>query len=721
MKRISLLACILLIGSFLYSQDGKINNTAYYRTPFSLGLNYTAFNPLSGIETGTPYNIFDLSGNVRYTFKALPLLQAELSGGMSQFDSQNTLEPDKWDSVNYFGLGGFRLNHKTSKTFEFGLGLSGGMAQGIYENLDDDPAGVRYALGQGSIHIGLSPSYNMSIELVPALRYQYSLDPVFKEMDGLFFGIGGTISFRFGKDPDSPDAAVKNIRFSDPDIQPLFAAMQSYYRDNPLGSITIENTGKSSLRDLTISFFQSGFMDGPTIVKKIDSLEKGEPLSVPLTAVFNKEIFLTEGITPLTGEVKVSYTFNNRPVEQTYPVSYDLYDKTSLIWDDDTKVAAFITPADSALQNYTSFIRKSCKEDQIPNYNEKLQGAVQIYHALNEIGCIYQADPLQPFASVSDTENMIVDSVSLSRRTLSKLTGDCDDLTVMYLSLLETIGIPTAFITVPGHIYTAFNTGADARSFGRIHPDRDMTINIDGELWIPLEITLLGKTGFLEAWKNGAEQWNKLEDTPEKRRLYITAEAQKVFRPIGLTETDLGLQYGSGESISMAFRKDMSGITDLVLAEFYKKVAEKETKQNFNRLGIALAEFNSLDKAREAFLSSIALDGNYLSPRVNLANLEYLNSRFNKAIEQLNITLSILEKQGRSRSNAALIVNLNLSKAHYAMEHFSEANEYFKSAEAIDRKKTAEYSYLASVSSGDSATRAAEQQEEQIIFLDEEE
>ena len=55
------------------------------------------------------------------------------------------------------------------------------------------------------------------------------------------------------------------------------------------------------------------------------------------------------------------------------------------------------------------------------------------------------------------------------------------------------------------------------------------------------------------------------------------------------------------------------------------------------------------------------------------------------------------------------------------MEHFSEANEYFKSAEAIDRKKTAEYSYLASVSSGDSVTRAAEQQEEQIIFLDEEE
>ena len=203
MKRISFLAGFLLFCTLLYSQDSKVNNTAYYRTPFSLGLNYTAFNPLSGIETGTPYNIFDLSGNVRYTFKNVPLLQLELAGGMSQFDSQNTLEPDKWDSVNYFGLGGFRLNHKTSKTFEFGLGFSGGLAQGIYENLDDEPAGVSIRPGdKGSIHIGLSPSYNMSIELVPTLRYQYSSRTCFLgKWTACFFGIGGTISFRFGKRP----------------------------------------------------------------------------------------------------------------------------------------------------------------------------------------------------------------------------------------------------------------------------------------------------------------------------------------------------------------------------------------------------------------------------------------------------------------------------------------------------------------------------------------
>jgi hypothetical protein len=37
--------------------------------------------------------------------------------------------------------------------------------------------------------------------------------------------------------------------------------------------------------------------------------------------------------------------------------------------------------------------------------------------------------------------------------------GDCDDLSILYCSLLEVLGLDTAFITVPGHIYAAFDTG----------------------------------------------------------------------------------------------------------------------------------------------------------------------------------------------------------------------------------------------------------------------
>ncbi len=196
----------------------------------------------------------------------------------------------------------------------------------------------------------------------------------------------------------------------------------------------------------------------------------GESREIDITASYNQEIFTTEGITPLTGEIIADYISRNKAANQRFSVSYDLHDKTALSWDDDRKVAAFITPADSAL---------------------------------TEIGVLYQVDPTSPFTA-AQSNPLIVDSISLPRDTLKRATGDCDDLTVLYTSILETVGIETAFITVPGHIYAAFNTRVPSRSYKSVHPDRNMTLNINGELWIPVEITMIGNDDFLSAWRKGA-------------------------------------------------------------------------------------------------------------------------------------------------------------------------------------------------------------------------
>ena len=91
----------------------------------------------------------------------------------------------------------------------------------------------------------------------------------------------------------------------------------------------------------------------------------------------------------------------------------------------------------------------------------------------------------------------VVDSVSLARETLKVRGGDCDDLTVLFCSLLESVSIPTAYILVPGHIYAAFDTGVPAAAWQDVHPERRMTFAFDGSLWVPLEVTLIEKSDFL--------------------------------------------------------------------------------------------------------------------------------------------------------------------------------------------------------------------------------
>ena len=61
----------------------------------------------------------------------------------------------------------------------------------------------------------------------------------------------------------------------------------------------------------------------------------------------------------------------------------------------------------------------------------------------------------------------------------------------------------------------------------RLHPDREMTINLDGEFWVPVEITMIGQTGFLEAWRKGLEEWREHEGSPEKRQLLRTREPRR--------------------------------------------------------------------------------------------------------------------------------------------------------------------------------------------------
>ncbi len=40
--------------------------------------------------------------------------------------------------------------------------------------------------------------------------------------------------------------------------------MQSYYAENPLGTVTVTNTERQTVTDLEISFLQPGYMDAET-------------------------------------------------------------------------------------------------------------------------------------------------------------------------------------------------------------------------------------------------------------------------------------------------------------------------------------------------------------------------------------------------------------------------------------------------------------------------
>ena len=533
------------------------------------------------------------------------------------------------------------------------------------------------------------------------------------------FGIGALLNLRLGKDPDQGESTIRSIRFGEPQIPPLFAAMQSFYAENPLGFVTITNRESFPITDLEISFFQAEFMDSPTPALTIPELDAEESRDVDLFASFNAKVFEIEGITPLNGEVIVTYSAKGKPAEQRRSVSFKLHDKTALTWDDDRKVAAFITPKDGVIRDYASFIRQATKNVTLSSFNKHLQTAMQVFYSLKEIGCLYQVDPSSPFTKVQE-DTLVVDSISLARDTLGRITGDCDDLTVLYASILESVGIETAFVTVPGHIYAALNTKLSPREYSTIHPDRTMTVVNNGELWVPVEITMIGTNSFMEAWRKGVEEWSEWDEEPERRGFFVTREAQEIYNPVGLRQSQSTFDFGDADNVSSLFQESLHQLTDVLLADYIDAAERTKKSKDYNRLGVRYAKYERFEKAKQAFETALDVDRNYLSARINLGSLHFLEEQYQEALNVFVETANILQNQQKETSSVYAKVLVNISKAHYQMSDFDNALEYFAKAEKVDPKTVEEFAYFGEKGS-DSSSRAAEAEDtqKQILFVEE--
>jgi len=697
----------------LAAQMDGLDLNDYYRFPLSLGLQYKAMTPLE--EYRSDYDLLDLSAVFRLPLPPIPVIQATIEGGLLQFAAREAVN-SRWGHRDVYGLIGAAWSSRLTKNYELGAQVSMGASLSDYPSFMPG-SGASYSqpnvLAEISAMVQLVPSFNFAIEISPSIRYSRALGPL-PDFDGFIFGISVAGHIRLGEDPDAPKAALRSLQLEVSAFPPVFPAMQNWYSRNSLATVHIQNVERFPIQDIELSFYQKGFMDTPTLCAKLLSLAPGEIAELPVLAAFNQEVFRNEGITPLSGELVITYRGKGRAGEQRTSVSYDLQDKSAITWDDDRKIAAFITPADSALRNYASYIRQAGKVQGLAGYNDAVQFAAQLFHALAELGILYQVDPSQPFQAVSGNA-LTIDSVNLPRDTMRRITGDCDDLTALYAAIIESAGIPSAFITVSGHIYAAFNTKVAPKDFADIHADRGMTITLGNELWVPVEITMIGTSTFNEAWRKGAEQWNALSNRPLDRHFYKTAEAQVLFKPIGLRETDLGLQYGRSEPIVTNSLQDLNLILDGIVEQARAAARQSGRKEDWNRFGIKIARLGRHDQALEAFKMAAAMDPAYLGPRINTGNVLFLAGKYDKALEEFK-TLESLPALSSDTRNLALL-RINISKCFRALGDGAKAGEYLALATSLDSSLGATYAYLASPDSGARASEVVDEARD-LVFAE---
>jgi tetratricopeptide (TPR) repeat protein len=367
-------------------------------------------------------------------------------------------------------------------------------------------------------------------------------------------------------------------------------------------------------------------------------------------------------------------------------------------WDDDRKVAAFVTAKDPMVIAFSKNLMSTVKGKASPTLNEKVLTAMAIHEALILCGLTYTHDPA---AAPAAARGQAVDYLQFPRQTLMFKAGDCDDLAILYCALLESLGIECAFITVPDHIYMAMSLGMnpdEARStFSAAHAV-DLLF-VDGQTWLPIEVTER-EGDFLAAWRTGAREWRE-SSLKDQARLLPVHEAWKEYEAAWLPGEEDPTMPGTTEFLQR-YTAVVARFVEREIADQVKTLEEqiRKTKTNeslMNKLGVLYARYGMYDKA-EAQLLAIVRTNSYVPALLNIGNIRFLKGDHEHALEYLE------RARAKDTSNAKIL--LALAQVNHAMENYGMATKLYQQVTDKDPTLARKFSYLGE--KGEQGARAAE-------------
>jgi tetratricopeptide (TPR) repeat protein len=496
------------------------------------------------------------------------------------------------------------------------------------------------------------------------------------------------------------------------ELAEIFPVFRSWYDERPLGRAVLVNREKTPVADIRLTFYMKQFMDGPKDCPAPARLGPGESVTVDVTSLFTERILEVTESTKASAELVLEYRLGTELYRDVRNLTVRLLDRNAMNWSDDRRAAAFVTAKDPRVlafaKNTTGLVREKGPQAVDP----AILTAMAIFKTMDIYGLNYVVDPKTPFVEFSKSTGS-VDYLQFPRQTLEYRAGDCDDLSILYAALLESVGIETAFITVPGHIYMAFATEMNPAEASRGLTNTADLIIRDGRVWMPVEVTIR-RDGFIRAWQEGGRQWREAV-SKGAAGFHPIHDAWGEYEPVGLPGTGAELTLPSSDSILAAFLAEAVKFVD---REILPKITllEEEVRRaggspaSRNRLGVLYARYGRLEQAEKEFSGALER-GDYLPALLNLGNLLFMQKEFPRA-------LLVYQRAARLEPDSPAVI-LAQSRVHHEMEKYDLARKGYERLAAMDPALAARFAYLGSTDDGAGRAEAAGVKRGVIVWSEE--
>lgn len=635
--------------------------------------------------------------------------------------------------VSYgYGIGA-QLIYRTPSSFEFFVGADyislpreteteetlsnaaltrGIFGTGYYVPLSER-VGLSARIGAGVYSLSVADEAKTSLSVTGGVSFVYRVNPkVSVETPvavGFNSGVLADVGLAEGVSVNLTEAfsSENKISMEVKELFPVFPVLYSWYEKNKFASIDITNEEDASLTDVTVSFFQPQYMTNPHVCATKKKVAKDETFSVDLMAFFNEQMLELIERTDTNASVTVAYSVLGQKKSKTFPITIGVYGRNAMSWDDDRRAAVFVSSRDPAAMLFGKYVTSIVRNNLRNGIPLNIQYAMGIFESLDEFGIGYVIDPSSAYAdNVGSTS---IDFLQFPYQTLMYRGGDCDDLSILVCSLFEAVGIQTAFITIPGHIFMAFNAGVHVRDADKYFNSQEEYINVNGSIWIPLEITLSDE-GYSKAWRVGAREWYMAAKSGEAQ-LYKMHDSWQQYHPVSVPGAQVKFSLPEKQQIARRFESSIDALITRGIGpqidEFQRRLAIADTATVRNDFGVLYAKYGLFTEAETQFQKARAQG--FVPALLNTANLYYGMQEYDKALQMYNQVLAV-----DAQNELALV---GVARCAYELQDYALCDASYTEVKKNAPELAYQYAYLGSFNNNAGRSFSLAERLENTVWL----
>ncbi len=456
-------------------------------------------------------------------------------------------------------------------------------------------------------------------------------DEIFSDMASVYFE---GIKKKVEEPAVESDASFKNkppVEIVPVELNYIFSANYKYYIDNPVGKVLVKNNTEENFSNVKVSFFLKDYMDFPSdiIIPELKSMSSSY---VELKATLNNRILTINEDTPVQAQLTVSYYRDGKENQSLINKPIKILSKNAITWDNTERIANFVTVKDPPVYAFSrAMLAQKSKFDNKKGFDDSVIMATIIWHNLSKYPISYIPDPSNPYTSVKSSDSILTDTVQFPRNTLKLKSGDCDDLTVLFATMFESVGAVVKILDYPGHIAVMFET--KAQEISEVGLPDELIIRYENRYYVPIETTMLGKS-FYESVKYAADMYKNAKDNV---KVVDLDKAMSKFEPVTLPDMSDEFKL-STESTYEDIAKELDLLSEKRFS-FYENLYMQGIKSDPNdlsayiNLGILYSGYGKLEEAEKIF-NEILLKDEYNSAVINdLGNVFFIKGEYAKAAE----------------------------------------------------------------------------------------